>query len=115
MDADVVVAAVVEVLDITHLGVRVVGDDLTSVPTWQQRMTETEIYLVVCTFITGSRTHGVEEDWLGDGGAVDLAVGVGHALVQSLQGEVGGVVWLLRKYVACEEIIHQIVILHNRE
>ena len=53
------------------------------------------------TVITGSRTHGVEEDWLGDGGAVDLAVGVGHALVQSLQGEVGGVVWLLQEHVAC--------------
>ena len=105
MDADVVVAAVVEVLDITHLGVRVVGDDLTSVPTWQQRMTETEIYLVVCTFITGSRTHGVEEDWLGDVGTADGAVGVGHALVQSLQGEVGGVIWLLQKHVTWEEII----------
>ena len=57
------------------------------------------------TFITGSCTHGVEEDWLGDVGTVDLAVGVGHALVQSLQGEVGGVIWLLQKHVACEGII----------
>ena len=57
------------------------------------------------TFITGSCTHGVEDDWLGDVGTVDLAVGVAHALVQSLQGEVGGVIWLLQKYVACEEKI----------
>ena len=36
---------------------------------------------------------------------MDLAVGVGHALVQSLQGEVGGVIWLLQEDVAYEEII----------
>ena len=57
------------------------------------------------TFITGSCTHGVELDWLGDAGTVDLAVGSAHALVQSLQGEVGGVIWLLQEDVACEEII----------
>ena len=57
------------------------------------------------TFITGSCTHGVEDDWLGDGGAVGLAVGVAHALVQSLQGEVGGVIWLLQKHVTCGEIV----------
>ena len=63
-------------------------------------MTETNL-----TFITGSCTHGVEDDWLRNGGAVDVAVGVAHALVQSLQGEVGGVIWLLQKYVAYKEII----------
>ena len=57
------------------------------------------------TFITGSCTYGVELDWLRDAWTLDLAVGVGHALVQSLQGEVGGVIWLLQKYVTCEEII----------
>ena len=57
------------------------------------------------TFITGSCTHGVELDWLGDAGTVDLAVRPAHALVQSLQGEVGGVIWLLQKYVTCEEKI----------
>ena len=45
------------------------------------------------------------QDWLGDVGALDVAVGVGHALVQSLQGEVGGVIWLLQEDVAYEEII----------
>ena len=35
---------------------------------------------------------------------VDLVVGVGHALVQSLQGEVGGMVWLLQEHVACQRI-----------
>ena len=55
------------------------------------------------TFITGSCTHRVEEDRLGDDGTVALAVGVGHALVQSLQGKVGGVIWLLQENVACEE------------
>ena len=34
-----------------------------------------------------------------------MAVGVAHALVQSLQGEVGGVIWLLQEHVTCEEII----------
>ena len=36
---------------------------------------------------------------------MDVAVGVAHALVQSLQGEVGGVIWLLQKYVTYKEII----------
>jgi len=96
VDTDTVVTSVVQVLDITHLCVLVIGDNLTSVP----------------TFITWSCTDGVEEDRLGDVGTVGLAVGVGHALVQSFQGKVGWVIWLLQKYVASthygghEHVVH---------
>ena len=51
--------------------------------------------------ITGGSADRVEDRRLGDVRTVGVAVGVGHALVQSLQGEVGGMVWLLQEHVAC--------------
>ena len=81
--ADVVVSTVVKILDITGASLLVMSHDLHSVP---------------ASLALGS-AHGVDEDRAGDAGAVDLVVGVAHALVQSLQGEVCGMTRLLEEHM----------------
>ena len=80
-----VVATVVEVLDVAHFRLRVVGDHLCAVP----------------APLAGRGGHAVELDRGEDGGAGELAVHPRHALVQPLQREVGRVVRLLQEHVAC--------------
>ena len=82
-----VVATVVEVLDVAHLRLRVVSDDLCAVP----------------APLAGRGGHAVELDWSEDGRAGELAVHPRHALVQPLQREVGRVVGLLQEHVACTQ------------
>ena len=103
VDAEAGVSAVVEVLHVAAVGLLVVAHDLAPVPPALARRRAHAVqdyrlrHLRRKYFLSNYQIFLYSYNYRR---AVELVVGVGHALVEPLQGEVGGVEGLLQEHVA---------------